>query len=70
MNIIPMKHAIISAPKNPDTIRHPKKPDASIDNACPEMKNRDHNVDVNPRILGSLISPINGCMDDLLVRYA
>ena len=34
------------------------------------MKNKDHNVEVNPRILGSLISHMNGWMEDRLVRYA
>ena len=68
MNIIPIKQVIINIPKNPETYRHPRYPDASIDKACPEMKNKDHKVEVKPRILGSLISPIKGCMDDLLVR--
>ena len=70
MNVIPNKQAIINAPKNPETYRHPRYPDASIDKACPETKNKDHSVEVKPIILRSLISPIKGCIDDLLVRNA
>lgn len=60
----------MSAAKNPETYRQPSWFAASIDNAWPEEKHKAHSVEVKPRILGSLISQMNGCIDDLLVRYA
>ena len=60
----------MSAAKNPETYRQPSFIAANIDNAWPEEKHKAHSDVVKPRKLGSLISEMNGCIDDLLVRYA